>query len=495
MAVIYDMSHIDAMEGHEFEQFIANLLRKLGYQKVEVTPGSGDQGVDVLAEKDDIRYAMQCKCYASDLGNTPVQEVNTGKVIYHCHVGVVVTNRYFTQGAKEAAKATGVLLWDRTKLMALIAQAGMEIRTEISIQQKDMDVQKEDDERLTEAQERYERHNNIIEVILIYLSENSELAVTPHDIMEKVLRPCYPGEVWGESKVTSLLNVLCDKGSILIRVKDNSGNDAFMVNEAEHNRQKTQEVIPDYLSGNIELAVAMHDIMDIKPLTMAQERNEEYKRVIRDCLSANFEHVFTLHDIMEKILMPAYPNERWSGPKVASLLNALCKEGRIIRRGYDAFMVTEAEHRQQKAQEVILDYLSANPGLAVTAHDLIEKVLMPAYPNEPWNDTKAVSLLNALCDREGKLIYVKDNSGNDAFIITEAERRQKEWAEAERRRQEEERAEKRATLEAEQATLQMELTNLKGLFTGRRRREIEKKLSEIKAKLEVGKNDIPGISK
>lgn len=29
MAVIYNMSHVDAMDGHEFEHFIANLLRKL----------------------------------------------------------------------------------------------------------------------------------------------------------------------------------------------------------------------------------------------------------------------------------------------------------------------------------------------------------------------------------------------------------------------------------------------------------------------------------
>lgn len=119
----YDMAYIDAMDGHTFENFVAALLRKLGYQNVEVTRGSGDQGVDVLADKEGVRYAVQCKCYSSDLGNTPVQEVNTGKVIYHCHVGVVVTNRYFTSGAKEAAKATGVLLWDRTKLQELVIQA------------------------------------------------------------------------------------------------------------------------------------------------------------------------------------------------------------------------------------------------------------------------------------------------------------------------------------------------------------------------------------
>lgn len=99
---------------------VADLLRKLGYQRVQVTPGSGDQGVDVLAEKDGIKYAFQCKCYSSDLGNKPVQEVHAGKYIYQCHVGVVITNRYFTQGAKDAAKATGILLWDRDKLQSMI---------------------------------------------------------------------------------------------------------------------------------------------------------------------------------------------------------------------------------------------------------------------------------------------------------------------------------------------------------------------------------------
>ena len=137
MAVNYDMSRIDKMEGHEFERFVASLLRKLNYQKVEVTPGSGDQGVDVLAEKDGVRYAIQCKCYSSDLGNTPVQEINTGKTIYRCHVGIVVTNRYFTQGAREAAKATGVLLWDRTKLEQLIAQVEMGSDVEPAGQQKE----------------------------------------------------------------------------------------------------------------------------------------------------------------------------------------------------------------------------------------------------------------------------------------------------------------------------------------------------------------------
>lgn len=113
---------IDKMDGHDFEYFCAELLRKNGFSDVKVTKGSGDQGVDILAKKDGIKYAIQCKNYASHLGNTPVQEVNAGKFFYNCHVGVVITNSTFTQGAKALAQATGVLLWDRAVLTRMMEQ-------------------------------------------------------------------------------------------------------------------------------------------------------------------------------------------------------------------------------------------------------------------------------------------------------------------------------------------------------------------------------------
>ncbi len=115
-----DLMSIDLMDGHDFEHWTADMLRDQGFENVEVTRGSGDQGVDVLAEKGGIKYAIQCKRYTSHLGNTPVQEVHAGKAMYHCHVGVVVTNQYFTDGAKQLASATGTLLWDRDYITAYL---------------------------------------------------------------------------------------------------------------------------------------------------------------------------------------------------------------------------------------------------------------------------------------------------------------------------------------------------------------------------------------
>lgn len=119
------VSSVDDMDGKGFEAWCAELLRRLDYKNIELTPETGDQGVDITAEKNDVKYAFQCKCYATDLGNKPVQEVSAGKAFYHCHVGIVITNRYFTQGGKDAAEATGTLLWDRDKVFGMAKETGM----------------------------------------------------------------------------------------------------------------------------------------------------------------------------------------------------------------------------------------------------------------------------------------------------------------------------------------------------------------------------------
>lgn len=113
----------DNMSGVEFEQFCIQLLKANDFSNVSATKASGDQGIDILAEKDSIKYGIQCKCYRSNIGNAAVQEAYSGSKFYNCHVAVVLTNRSFTPAAVELAKKTGVILWDRQKLMQLISDA------------------------------------------------------------------------------------------------------------------------------------------------------------------------------------------------------------------------------------------------------------------------------------------------------------------------------------------------------------------------------------
>lgn len=115
-------SRIDGMEGHEFEYFCAELLEEHGFCEVRVTKGSGDYGVDILAEKDGVSYAVQCKAYTSPVGVKAVQEAYAGRDYYDCMVGAVLTNQYFTKPAVEAAKKLKILLWDRGYLDEMISE-------------------------------------------------------------------------------------------------------------------------------------------------------------------------------------------------------------------------------------------------------------------------------------------------------------------------------------------------------------------------------------
>lgn len=111
----------DTMTGEEFEKYCVAILKKNNFINVRQTKSSGDQGVDILAEKDGIKYAIQCKCYSKPVGNHAIQEVYSGKNYYNCHIGVVLTNQNFTESATILATKTNILLWDRNVLNKLIS--------------------------------------------------------------------------------------------------------------------------------------------------------------------------------------------------------------------------------------------------------------------------------------------------------------------------------------------------------------------------------------
>lgn len=115
-------NEMDLMEGHEFEYFCADLLRKKGFIEVEVTKGSGDYGIDILAEKEGVTYAIQCKCYQVPIGVKAIQEAYAGRDYYDRMVGAVLTNQYFTTPAVEAAKKLKILLWDRGYLESMMEE-------------------------------------------------------------------------------------------------------------------------------------------------------------------------------------------------------------------------------------------------------------------------------------------------------------------------------------------------------------------------------------
>lgn len=107
------------MTGYEYEEKCARLLEAKGFSNVVVTPGSGDQGIDVLADKGKEKYGVQCKYYEGTVGNKAVQEAYSGAKFYDCDVALVITNSTLTRPAKELAKKLGVTVWENINAIYL----------------------------------------------------------------------------------------------------------------------------------------------------------------------------------------------------------------------------------------------------------------------------------------------------------------------------------------------------------------------------------------
>lgn len=104
-------------DGIAFEHYCAHVLRLNSFTDVQVTPASNDYGVDILAIRDEVTYAVQCKLYSTPIGISAIQEIISGREYYGCDIGVVMTNNSFTDNAIELAKKVGgIKLWGHDKL-------------------------------------------------------------------------------------------------------------------------------------------------------------------------------------------------------------------------------------------------------------------------------------------------------------------------------------------------------------------------------------------
>ena len=106
------LTDISSMSGVEFEQYCRKLLLANGFSNVQITKSSHDYGGDILAEKDQIKYVVQCKRYSSSIGIDAVQQAIGSRSMYGCHVAAVMTNSEFTDSARRLAFRNNIILWD-----------------------------------------------------------------------------------------------------------------------------------------------------------------------------------------------------------------------------------------------------------------------------------------------------------------------------------------------------------------------------------------------
>ncbi len=113
---------VDAMGGVEFEHYVAAVLRGRGYT-IEFTRATGDFGVDLIATRDGVRTAVQCKRAARAVNGAAIQQVVAGAAVHDCSTTMVVSNHRYTRAAEQLAAVHDCVLVDRTRL-ARLARTG-----------------------------------------------------------------------------------------------------------------------------------------------------------------------------------------------------------------------------------------------------------------------------------------------------------------------------------------------------------------------------------
>lgn len=122
---LLDFRWHEGMSPIEFEQCCADYLRLRGWEST-TTKGSGDQGADVVARKNDILLVVQCKKYSNKpVGNKAVQEIIAAKAYMQATFAAVVSNQTYTPAARLLADKTGVFLLHFTELRTVETRLGL----------------------------------------------------------------------------------------------------------------------------------------------------------------------------------------------------------------------------------------------------------------------------------------------------------------------------------------------------------------------------------
>ncbi|GGZ83891.1 restriction endonuclease [Streptomyces bluensis] len=125
------MASMDAMNGREFEEQVASLLRRDGCTNVVVKGGSRDRGIDITGRTaSGRRLAVQCKRFAPHISITSpeVQKfVGAAKVLHDSEVALFVATCPFTRDALNVALAGGITAVHRGLLEEWSAGAALNV--------------------------------------------------------------------------------------------------------------------------------------------------------------------------------------------------------------------------------------------------------------------------------------------------------------------------------------------------------------------------------
>lgn len=98
------------MEPREYEELVAKYYKSKGYE-TELTPYTGDYGVDVIARKGDEKIAIQAKMYGSSsrkVNRETMMQLVGAKEFHECNKAVIATDGECMLDAIEVAKRLNI---------------------------------------------------------------------------------------------------------------------------------------------------------------------------------------------------------------------------------------------------------------------------------------------------------------------------------------------------------------------------------------------------
>ncbi|MCP1180551.1 restriction endonuclease [Bacillus sp. 1663tsa1] len=113
-------SNLEVMDPREFEYFVADVFRSLGY-KVRVTSGSNDGGKDIILHKGKEMKFVEVKRYTKNsIGRPLIQKLHSAIIDADAVGGYFVTLSHFNKNARQYAANKNIELIDGDKLIHML---------------------------------------------------------------------------------------------------------------------------------------------------------------------------------------------------------------------------------------------------------------------------------------------------------------------------------------------------------------------------------------
>ena len=103
------------MDGIGFERELGGLFRTMGY-RVERTPISGDQGVDLVLRKNGVTTVVQCKAHQNGVGPAVARELFGSMIAFRAKAAILACTGGFTRGVYEFVEGKPIRLLDASAI-------------------------------------------------------------------------------------------------------------------------------------------------------------------------------------------------------------------------------------------------------------------------------------------------------------------------------------------------------------------------------------------